>query len=169
MGSLADRAARKARQRSENGPDRPSHFGEDVNQRVSRETVVDYPTEEYTPPTFGDKPVPDPVLVSVIDPIPTAQRLVRFSAMTLTIVAGGMDTVAGADRNRQKLIVQNNDDATSVYLTGGEFDITANGYKLLPGGSLEMNHTSEVYVRNTDAVESVQISVYAEYSVPVAK
>jgi len=167
MGSMAERQLRAKALREQRGPDRPSHFNEDANVRVPRETLdVDYPTESYTPPTFGDKPVPDPVLVSVIDPIPAAQRLVRFAAMTLDVVAGQVETVGGADRNRQKLIVQNNDDATSIYVLGGEFDIAANGFRVLPGEQLEMKHTAEVYVRNLDAVETVNISVYTEYSVP---
>src|SRR5688500_127873 len=153
MASMAERA--KARAEKMRGPQRPSHFGEDVNERVPREALdVDYPTKEYTPPAFGDKPVPDPVLVSVIDPVPEVQKLVRFSALTMDVVAGGIDTVGGADRNRRKIIVQNNDDATSVYVIGGEFDITANGFRVLPGDKLEMEHTSEVYVRNPDTVET---------------
>lgn len=163
---MAERAKARAEKR-QHGPQRPTHFGEDANERVPREKLdVDYPTEEYVAPVFGDKPVPDPVLVSVIDPVPEVQKLVRFSAMTLDITAGGLDTVGGADRNRRKIIVQNNDDATSVYVIGGEFDITANGFRVLPGDKLEMEHTSEVYVRNIDAVETVNISVYAEYNVP---
>lgn len=167
MGSMAERQLRAKELRELKGPQRPTHFGEDQNTRVPRETLdTDYPTETYTPPAFGDKPVPDPVLVSVIDPIPAAQRLVRFSAMTLDVVAGHVETVGGADRNRQKIIVQNNDDATPIYVLGGEFDINANGFRVLPGDQLEMKHTAEVYVRNTDAVETVNISVYTEYSVP---
>lgn len=167
MGSMAERQLRAKALREQKGPQRPSHFNEDANERVPRETLdVDYPTETYGPPVFGDKPVPDPVLVSVIDPVPAAQRLVRFSAMTLDVVAGHVETVGGADRNRQKLIIQNNDDATSIYVVSGEFDINANGFRVLPGTQLEMENTAQVYVRNTDSVETVNISVYTEYSVP---
>lgn len=163
MSSLAERSP-GPRPR---GPRRPTHHGEEQNVRVPRETVVeDYPTEEYPTPEYGPKPVPDPVLVSVIEPIPAAQPLFRFSAMTLTVEPGRKENIGGADRNRRKMIVKNNDDATSVYILGGKFDIAANGYLLKAGEELEMNHTAEVYVLNADAVESVNVSVYAEYSIP---
>lgn len=167
MASLAERQMRAKKAREAAGPQRPTHFGEDANVRVPYENVeVDYPAEEYTAPTLGYKPVPDPVLVSVIDPIPAALPLVRFSAMTLDVTAGRIAAVAGADRNRRRIVVQNNDDATSVYVVSGEFDISANGFRLLPGTQLEMFHTDDVYIRNTDAVENVSISVQSEYSVP---
>lgn len=154
------------------GPDRPSHFNQDQNVRVSRgETELDFPVgadaaAEMAVP-HGWVPPMESTPVYLTEAPPVGRPIIRGSAMHLV-----MDTTAkkypivGANRNRKRMKVVNSDDTANVALVFGELDnIQVAGFWLGPGDDVEMYHNAAMWAEVVGGDGAATIEVYTEYEV----
>ena len=153
------------------GPDRPSHFNQEQNVRVSsNETELDYPVgddaviEQGIP--HGWTPAVDSTPVYLTEAPPVGRPIIRGSAMHLAMdTADRRYPVVSANRNRRHMKVVNSHDTASVALIFGELDnIDVAGFWLGPGDDVEMNHNSAVWAVLADGAAAT-IEVYTEYEV----
>lgn len=154
------------------GPDRPTHFNEDQNVRVSRdETELDYPVgtdaalEQQLP--YGWAPPITPAPVYLTEPPPKDRRMIRATAMHVVVTDTTTKVpLVSANRNRTRLKIVNSDDTTSVALVFGELDnINVAAFWLGPGDDVEMYHTSAMWAQLSGGDGAATIEVYTEYEV----
>lgn len=154
------------------GPERPSHFNEEQNVRVSRdETERDYPdrsdaAREMEVP-HGWVPPMESTPVYLTEAPPKDRKIVRGSAMHLVMeTAGKKYPIVGANRNRTRMKVVNSDDSANVALVFGELDnIQVAGFWLGPGDDVEMHHNSAMWAEVIGGDGAATIEVYTEYEV----
>lgn len=160
------------REQTTQGPDRPSHFNQDQNARVSRnETELDYPIgadaalEQEV--SYGWTPPMESTPVYLTEPPPKGKRLIRGSAAHITVTDTTTKVpLVNANRNRTRLKIVNSDDTTNVALVFGELDnINVAGFWLGPGDDVEMFHTSAMWAQLSGGDGAATIEVYTEYEV----
>lgn len=160
------------RERAMQGPDRPSHFNEEQNARVSRdETQLDYPVgtdaaaEAAVP--YGWVPPVESAPVYLTEAPPKDRKLVRGSAMHLVMdTTGKKYPIVGGNRSRTRMKVVNSDDTANIALVFGELDnIQIAGFWLGPGDDVEMHHNSPMWAEVVGGDGAATIEVYTEYEV----
>lgn len=149
------------------GPERPSHFREDPNQRTDlNEAVLDYADEGQTvDEDYGFPPVPEtPVPVYVVEAPPADRTLVDWTSGTVTVDTAVAAQIGGAaNRQRRRVIVRNHDETNGVYIIRESTASNFTGY-LLPAGQREVfEHNHQMWVRAD--VADVQISWFSEFDV----
>lgn len=156
----------------QHGPERPSHWNEEQNVRVSRnETELDYPVgtdadiERAVP--HGWVPPMESTPVYLTEAPPKDRKLVRGSAMHLVMdTANRSYPLVGANKNRTRLKIVNSDDSASVALIFDENDnINLAGFWLGPGDDVEMYHNSALWGKVTGGDGAATVEVYTEYEV----
>lgn len=160
------------RERVVQGPERPSHFNEDQNVRVSRdETALDYPVKSDASAEMqvphGWIPPMESTPVYLTEAPPKDRKIIRGSAMHLVMdTTGKKYPVVGGNRNRTRLKIVNSDDSASVALVFAETDsITIAGFWLGPGDDVEMYHNSPMWAEVTGGDGAATIEVYTEFEV----
>lgn len=154
------------------GPDRPSHFNQDQNVRVSRdETELDYPTVSDSTAEIavhhGWVPPMEATPVYLTEAPPVGRPIIRGSAMHLVMdTTGKKYPIVGANRSRKRMKVVNSDDTANVALVFGELDnIQVAGFWLGPGDDVEMHHNSAMWAEVVGGDGAATIEVYTEYEV----
>lgn len=152
------------------GPERPSHFGEDQNVRASRnETSLDFPVgtdvqiEEQVP--YGWTPPMESTPVYLTEAPPKDRSLRNWSAFRAVVEARRIP-VLSKNRNRVRAVISNTDDTASIYLLQDEniqYDIA--GFQLKPGTSIEMLHNAAVWAVAAGGDGFATIEVMMEYEV----
>lgn len=153
------------------GPTRPSHFGEDPNQRTDlNEATLDYPdtdTAPDAPENYGwpeSEEPPHSVPVYLTEAPPNDRALRDWSAGTYTAdTVNAVQVGAAADRGRRRIVVRNLDDANAVFVMRDSTHQNFAGYKIPAGTSEEFLHNSAVWVRAETA--DVEVTVFAEFDV----
>lgn len=154
------------------GPERPSHFNQDVNEYAPRNsTELDYPVgtdadiEKEIP--HGWVPPHTSAPVYLTEAPPKDRKLIKGSAMHLVLdTANRSYPLVGANRNRTRLKVVNSDDTASVALIFDENDnIQVAGFFLGPGDDVEMFHNSAMWAKVTGGDGAATVEVYTEYEV----
>lgn len=151
-------------------PVRPSHYGEDQNERVPRDAPdVDYPHGTDEPGIDFGWTVPSaaPTPVYLTEPPPSDRTRRDWTPQTYALTPGRLVQIASANRNRTRLVITNNDDANNALLTRRPVDNpNTNGYVLAFGDDITMHHNESVWATcaATPAGDSsCSISVYSEY------
>jgi len=103
-------------------PERPTHFREDENVRVPKETqgMVDYATvEPVVPAEYGYLPAPDSTPVYLTEPPPVVRPIRKWQADRYVVDNASAEPIKilGNDRNRMRAVIANMDAVNSVYLT----------------------------------------------------
>jgi len=154
------------------GPERPSHWNEEQNVRVSRnETELDYPVGTDADIERGIQhgfvPPMESTPVYLTEPPPKGRKLIRGSAMHIPLITAGKSyPLAAANPNRTRLVIANSDDTASVALIFDEnHNIDIAGFWLGPGDTVEMYHNSAVWGKVTGGDGAANVEVYAEYEV----
>lgn len=154
------------------GPDRPTHWNEEQNVRVSRnETELDYPVgsdadiEREIP--HGFVPPMESTPVYLTEPPPKGKKLIRGTAMHLVMdTASRSYPLVGANPNRTRLKIVNSDDTASVALIFDEnHNINIAGFWLGPGDDVEMFHNAAMWGKVTGGDGAATIELYTEYEV----
>lgn len=151
------------------GPDRPSHFREDPNQRTDlNEATLDYPDTDKAPDSpedYGWEDQPERSVPVYLTEAPPNDRVLRdWSAGTYTV-----DTVkatqvgSAADRGRRRIVVRNLDDANAVFALRSNTDQNYAGYKIPAGASEEFEHNHAIWVRAETA--DVEVTVFSEFDI----
>lgn len=154
----------------QHGPQRPSHFGEEQNVRVSRnETPLEYPVgtdvqiENEVP--YGWVPPMASTPVYLTEAPPKDRALRNWSAFRAVVEARRIPVLA-KNRNRVRAVISNTDDTASIYLLQDEniqYDIA--GFQLKPGTSVEMFHNAGVWAVAAGGDGFATIEVLMEYEV----
>lgn len=146
-----------------NADRRPSHWQEDQNERDVPPTL-EYPTEQSTePPVYGMLPPPEPQPVYLTEPPPNGTTLRRWSPGSIGVSAAmGPVQLAGQDRRRTRIVIVNNDDTDTVYLSKGPDDNRINAYPLAPGKDVELLHNDDVYVE-TSSADTAEVGWFVEF------
>lgn len=159
--------------KTQQGPDRPSHFREDPNQRTDlNESELDYPDEaeelefealrdrsSYGFETEPQKAVP----VYLTEPVPADRVYVDWSASTHVVNSTTSTQVASVDRRRTRCVVRNVDDTNAVVCLRDSISGNFLGYQLPPGEDVEFLHTQAVWVRSV--ADNPIVAVFSEYEV----
>lgn len=153
-----------------NGPARPSHFNEDVNEYIPRDnTDLDYTGVQDGVPfaATGFEPPSTPAPVYLTESPPKDRTLRKWSATHVFVdTAAKKVQVAAANRNRTRLVVTNSDDTASVALVADENDnITIAGFWLGPGDTVEMFHNSGVWAQAIGGDGAANVEVLQEFDV----
>lgn len=131
-------------------------------QGVTSNPDVEFPDEPYTADPM-DTDVPDAIPVVVVDSY-TAGNLVDWSAERFTVSGENTIRIAGASRNRKRLLITNNGPNT-VYLVRGEVTTSSFGYPLRSTDApLEMLHNEAVFAACVTA-ESALVGIVQEYDI----
>lgn len=155
--------------RRDTGPDRPTHFNQDVNEYTQRrdQTEQDFATEEdKAVTTTGFPPVAEPVPVILVESPPRARILRRALLNTYTLDSGvdRLQQIASDERMRVRLFVRNLDDADSAFLALSGMDKNQSRALELPAGKdIEMFHNVAVWA--FCATSTVKIAVEVEMEV----
>lgn len=146
-------------------PARPSHFRETPEERTELEPQQDYPTEaevevddDYGWPAADMEPIP----VYITEVPPVDQKITDWNAATIVVSDGEPIQLTGANRNRTRLLVRNNDAANSVRLSRDAITPGYLAYTLPAGANVEMLHNSGLWAA-CDAGETAEVSVLTEY------
>lgn len=98
-------------------PERPEHHNIPVETRTREDTDDTYPVEDYATEAYEVDPLeprePEPVLVSIVGPI-QGDDLTNWSSNSFTVGATVPVQLAGANRNRRKLVIANNGDGDTT-------------------------------------------------------
>lgn len=151
-----------------NGPARPSHFNEDVNQYAPKnQTDMDFPSLEdgASLPASGFEPPSTPAPVYLTEPPPKDRAVRKWSATHVFVDTSARKVqVAAANRNRTRLVVMNSDDTASVALVSDENDnIQVAGFWLGPGDTVEMFHNSGVWAQAIGGDGAANVEVLQEF------
>ena len=131
-------------------------------QGVTSNPDVEFPDQPYAADSM-DTDVPDAIPVVVVDTY-TAGNLVDWSANRQTVTGENTVRIAGASRNRKRLLITNNGPNT-VYLVSGEVSASGFGYPLRSTDPpLEMLHNEAVFATCVTA-ESALVGVIQEYDI----
>lgn len=146
-------------------PERPSHFGEDQNERVPEDQgAVDYRTDEPESPEYGFQPSTEAIPVYLTEPAPNVRPIRKWQGNVVT-VTGGQEPVQilTNDRNRTRAVVVNLDDADPVYLSATNNDNPGMfASRLGPGKEIEFLHNSEVWLYTTGVLVA-DVSYHVEW------
>jgi hypothetical protein len=153
----------------DNGPERPSHFHEDVNEYAPKNnTLLDYDDAVVQEELGFPVPPADPIGVYLTEK-PPADRVIRkaFRATYSLSAAMGPQQLAGADTRRVRIFIRNNDADTTVLLRSKPSDGSPASFPLGPGQSTEEFHTDAVWAVNGTDGDSVvtSVGVLIEYEV----
>lgn len=156
-----------------NGPDRPSHYGQDNNEFIPRnQTEQDFPSLEDSPePHTGFLAAPDPTPVYLVEAPPADRKIVAWRPETFTVDNTATNTnaartqIASNDRKRTRLIITNLDAANSVFITADAMNNNqAFAYELGAGKREEFFHNSAMWAFCA-STKSAKIAVFSEYEV----
>lgn len=143
--------------------ERPPTFRETPQERTEP-PPLDFPLGSDL--GFSDvavEDIPDATIpVEVVNVLPTVQPLTGWSTGQFTVDEFDATQLLGANRNRTRAVVTNNDDADPVFLTDDSTTPTQFGYRLGFGVSLELFHNRQVWARTATGV-TCTVSVLAEY------
>ena len=159
-------------QNAPQGPERPSHWNEEQNVRVSRgETELDYPVgtdaDIELAIQHGFVPPMESTPVYLTEAPPKDKKLIRGNAMHLVLdTANKSYQLVGGNPNRTRLKIVNSDDTASVALIFDQNDnINVAGFWLGPGDDVEMYHNSPMWGKVTGGDGAATVEVYTEYEV----
>lgn len=148
-------------------PTRPSHFGEDQNERVDLEAAEDYPVElipELMPEFPRHAPAPEPVPVYQVESPPRDRTIVDWQPATYSATTDPQQ-VASADRRRRRILVKNLDSTGGnlIYVAKSRESAKAiTSYAVRGTAEVEMFHTQEVWVFSDTSTRDFSVMVEFE-------
>lgn len=146
----------------ESGLARPSH-DESVEERTITDPPVDFPTDESTLSEIGsDEAVVEPIPMYMVGKLPKDDSFTDWSSNRY-VVHDDPVQIAGDNRNRTRLFVQNHSMADNIFLLRKATDSTFTGYRLNAGGSVEMFHSAAVWARCDDG-DAIELSILDEFT-----